>query len=189
MSFKQTLIFAGILILLAGYIVFLKINKPEERWAEPPEVWYVEEDDIERIRVQLPHKNEQISFFLSRKEDKWHIDDSPKTPVDRKRWGGIVMLVSGPQSKKMLAQKIDNLEEFGLSEPQMIISLGVRGLKDPLDILIGERTPHKDHFYVKLRHSDPVYLIDDTFCEVLMRLATEPPIPPLIKVRRKAEKK
>ena len=123
------------------------------------------------------------------KEDKWHIDDATKTPVDLKRWGGIVMLVSGPHSKKMLAQKINNLEEFGLSEPQMIITLGVRGLKNPLEILFGERTPSKDLFYVKLKHSNPVYLIDDTFCGVLMRLATEPPVPPLIKVRRQAQGK
>ena len=186
MSFRQTLIFAGILILLAGYILFFHIKKPKEKYEKPPEVWSVKEEDIERIRIRLPRKDKKISFFLDRKEDEWHFDDKSKTPVDLKRWGGIVLLVSGPQSKKMLAQKIEKLEEFGLTDPQMIITLGVRSLKDPLDILFGDRTPNKDQFYVKLKHSNPVYLINDTFCEVLMRLALEPPVPPLIKAKRKA---
>jgi hypothetical protein len=186
-SFKQTLIFAVILILLAGYIVYLQVTKPEEKYEAPPEVWSVKEEAIEHITVRLPREDKQISFFLDKKEDKWRFDDEKKHPVDLKRWGGIVLLVSGPQSKKILAQKVEDLVEFGLADPRMIITLGVQGLKDPLDIVFGNRTPHKDNFYVKLRHSDPVYLINDTFCEVLMRLATEPPIPPLIKARAKAK--
>jgi len=188
-SIKQTLILAVILILLAGYIVFLRLTKPVEKYEAPPEVWSVKEEAIEHITVRVPRKDKQIAFFLDKKEDKWRFDDKTKNPVDLKRWGGIVLLVSGPQSKKILAQKVENLAEFGLADPQMIITLGVKGLKDPLDIIFGNRTPHKDNFYVKLKHSNPVYLINDTFCEVLMRLAQEPPILPLIKARAKAKAK
>jgi len=186
-SIKQTLILAVILILLAGYIVFLRLTKPVEKYEAPPEVWSVKEEAIEHITVRVPRKDKQIAFFLDKKEDNWRFDDKTKNLVDLKRWGGIVLLVSGPHSKKILAQKVENLAEFGLTDPQMIITLGVKGLKDPLDIIFGNRTPHKDNFYVKLKHSDPVYLINDTFCEVLMRLAQEPPIPPLIKARAKAK--
>ena len=187
MNFKQTIIFAGIFILLAGYVYFFHINKPEEELRQPPEVWSVIEEDIEHIKVRLPRQDKQISFSLDRKKEKWHIDDKEKTPVFMKRWGGIVLLVSGPQSKKLLAEKVEDLKQFGLSDPPMVITLGVRGLKDSLDIIFGERTPQKDQFYVKMRHSDRVYLINDTFTEVLMRLANEPPIPPLIKAKREAQ--
>ena len=189
MSFKQTLVLVGILALVAGYIYFLKITAPEKQYDEPPEVWSVTEEDIEHIKVTLPHKGKEISFSLDQEARRWYIDDEEKTPTDLKRWGGIVLLVSGPQSKKMIAEKVDDLGEFGLNDPQMIVTLRVKNLKDPLDIIFGNRTPEENEFYVKMRHSDPVYMINDTYCEVMMRLVTEPPIPPLIKANREARKK
>jgi hypothetical protein len=97
--------------------------------------------------------------------------------VDLKRWGGIVILVSGPKSKRLIAEQVGDLAEFGLTDPQMVVVLGVKGRKDPLEILFGGPTPGEDHYYVKLKHSTPVYLVHSTYVQVLKRLVLEPPRP------------
>jgi len=184
-NFKYTLILAGVLIVLAGYIAFLQTRKPE-REEPPPEVWSVEENDIRRIELRLPREGKKEAFILG-DDDKWYFDDESRTPVDIKRWGGIVLLVSSPQSKRMIADKVENLADFGLTDPRLIISLGVRNREHDLDVMIGDPTPHKDFYYVKLRNGDPLYLVNNTFVEVFTRLVNEPPVPPLIQERKKAQ--
>jgi hypothetical protein len=189
-SIKQTLILAVVLLLLGGYILFLHLTKPEVQKEERPEIWSVEEEKIHHIEILLPREKKRIAFFQD-KDEKWRFDDETKHPVDMKRWGGIVLLVSGPKSKRQIAARVDNAAEYGFTDPQMVVVLGVEGLKEPLEILFGDQTPNKDQYYVKLRHSDPLYIIYTIYCDVLMRLVREPPIPPLIKARalKKAEEK
>jgi len=179
-SFKPTLILAGILILLAGYLVYFHLAKPEVKQDERPEIWSVEEEKIHQITIRLPHEKKTIAFFKD-KDERWRFDDATRSPVDIKRWGGIVALVSGPKSKRMIALKVEDLEEYGFTDPSMIVVLGIQDRKDPLEILFGERTPQEDQYYVKLKHKDPVYIMHSNYCEVLMRLALEPPRPSLPK--------
>ncbi len=47
---------------------------------------------------------------------------------------------------------------------------------------MGRRTPEEDHYYVKLKHSSPVYLIHGTYFQVLERLVLEPPRPVMNKL-------
>lgn len=176
MSYKSTLILAAVLILLAGAVYYLYLTKPVQKQEERPEIWSVEGEKIYHITVRLPHLKKTIAFFQDR-EERWHFDDETRQAVDPKRWGGIVALVSGPKSKRMIAAKVENLEEFGLTDPRMVVILAVRGRKDPLEILFGGRTPGEDHVYVKLKNDSPVYLIHSTFYQVLERLVLEPPRP------------
>ena len=182
MNFKSTLILACILILLTGAVYYFHLTKPGQKREGRPEIWSVDEGKIHHITIRLPHQKKTIAFFLDQ-DERWRFDDDTKQAVDLKRWGGIVILVSGPKSKRLIAENVKDQAEFGLTDPQMVVILSVKGRKDPLEILFGGRTPEEDHFYVKLKHSSPVYLISSTYVQVLMRLVLEPPLPPVIKSR------
>jgi len=175
MNIKYTFILAVILASLAGYIVSMQMGRPGGE-DTPPEVWSVKEEEIERIDLSLPGEDKSASFVMGT-DESWYFNDESRTPVDLKRWGGIVLLISGPQSKRMIARKASDLAEFGLTDPRLIISLGVRGRNDPVDVLIGDPTPQNDYYYVKLRHSDPLYMVNASFVEVYTRLVMEPPMP------------
>ncbi len=168
------MILAGILVLLAGVVYYFHLTLPGQKQRERPEIWSIDGQKIYHITVRLPHQKKTIAFFQD-KDEHWRFDDETRRPVDPKRWGGIVFLVSGPKSKRLIAQKVDDLEEYGLIDPQMVVILEVRGRKDPLEILFGVRTPGEDQFYVKLKNSPSVYLIPDTYVQVLERLVLEPP--------------
>jgi hypothetical protein len=182
LNFKSTLILAGILILLAGAVYYFHLTKPGQKQGGRPEIWSVDEAKILHITVRLPHQKKMIAFFQDQ-EERWRFEDETRQAVDLKRWGGIVILVSGPKSKRLIAENAGDLGEYGLTDPQMVVILGIRGRKDPLEILFGSRTLEEDYYYVKLKHSSPVYLIHSTFVQVLMRLVLEPPRPVVNKLK------
>ncbi len=187
MKAKPILILSGLLILLAGTAYyFLKVEsggKAENR----PQMWSVEEGKIERIRIRLPLTHQDVAFFKD-KEEKWRFEDKDQLPVDIKRWGGIVQLVSGPKSKRMISEKVDDLTQFGLNNPRMIVTLNIQTRSEPLEIYFGSQTPQGDQYYVNLKNSPVLYIMHNIYCEVLMRLVQEPPYPPPSIIRNEKRK-
>ena len=128
MSYKLTLILAGILILLAGVVFYFHLTLPGQKQKERPEIWSIDGEKIYHITIRLPHQKKTIAFFQD-KDEHWRFDDETRHPVDPKRWGGIVILVSGPKSKRLIAEKVEDLEEYGLTDPQMVVILGLEDEK------------------------------------------------------------
>ncbi len=63
----------------------------------------------------------------------------------------------------------------------MVVTLGLQDQENPLIIHFGSLTPKGDQYYVKIKDQPTVYIMHDNYCEVLMRLAQEPPYPPFVK--------
>jgi hypothetical protein len=183
MSIRLTGILILLLALVAGLIFYLRATQPETKKEERPEIWDVDEKKINRLEIRLAREKKQIAFFLDKDNDKWVFDDYRKTPLDKKRWGGIIFLLSNPKGKRKIADNAEDLDRYGLGNPQTIITLGLDNVAKPFEILIGDPTPQKDQFYVKLGHSPPIYLVNNTFVEVINRLVNEPPIHPLTKAK------
>jgi len=183
MSVRLTGILILVLAITAGLVFYLRVSQPEKTEEDRPEIWAVDEKKIDRLEINLVKEKKQIAFFLDKDKDKWFFDDYRKTPLDKKRWGGIIFLLSNPKGKRKIADRAENLDAYGLGRPKTIISLGIDNKDKPLEILIGDPTPQKDQFYVKLGHSDPIYLVNSSFVEVIDRLVSEPPINPLTKAR------
>lgn len=183
MSFRLTGILILLLALVAGLVAYARFNQPEKAEDKRPQLWDIDQKKINRIEIRLPQEKKQIAFLLDKEADTWFFDDARKTPLDKKRWGGIVLLLSNPQGKRKIMDKADNLDNFGLQKPGTVINLGLEEINQPFEILIGDQTPQKDQYYVKLGHSDPVYLVNSTFVGVLNRLVKEPPVNPLTRAR------
>ncbi len=179
---KNTLILLGILAFLAVSVIFLRMRETVERKAEPPDIWSLAEESIEHISIVLPKRGKRIAFSI-RGKDGWHIDRD-RMPVDPKRWGGIVLLVSGPQSRRVIAEKTDNLAEYGFQDPCMVITLRIRGRGEHLRVLVGDYTPSEKSIYVKLENHPAVYLLDRSWKDTLKRLVMDPPGKPTRAVLR-----
>lgn len=175
MNFKTTAILGIILLLLGSFIIYNTwANRPKGGYEAPPEVWSVVEEDIKGIAVILPKEDKKIQFVLG-KDDKWRIDDNGLHLVDMNRWGGIVLLVTGPQSKRLIAEKIESPADFGLDSPQMLVRLNVDKIDQPLEIHIGDNTPNQDSYFIKLKSHEKLYTLDKSWFGVIKRLAVEPP--------------
>jgi len=176
MNLKTTAVMAAILILLIAYFFFSRMDSPQERVEEPPDAWTVEAEFIERIEIRLPRQDKMISFLRSQ-QGNWHFDNIEKLPVDAKRWGGVVLLVSGPQSKRRIPSKVEENAQYGLTDPRMVIIVDVRNSGRRLEVLVGDRTPNGEHDYVKLKGHEAIYLVDRSWGTVLELLVTDPPLP------------
>jgi hypothetical protein len=174
MSFKNTIILVITLVLLIGFIGYKRFNRKTETEPEMPEVWSLDPETISRIEIRLP-KLKKGAAFLKKDQDNWIIDDTDQAPVATERWGGIVLLLSGPQAKRLISDRAENIIRYGFSAPNIIVKLYVDGPKETLKILTGDRTPDEKSIYAMLSSYQTVYLLDRTWSETIERLVLDPP--------------
>jgi len=164
---------------LGGYFYFT--NRPELSPKPNPQlfVWLVDMEEIQHIEIRLPHEDKSQAFIKVREDDKfpWYFDDPQRSSVNMTRWGGgIPLLLSGPGADRVIAENAteEKLTEFGLTQPQMKITLTLEN-GDAVYINVGDSTPNGKNFYVQAPDSNSVALVDYTWYGVLERLVKEPP--------------
>jgi len=176
---KSILILLVILLGLGMYFIFFNKTEPPPQVEPRVFLWDIEMYEIQHVEIRLPREDKSEAFIKIPEGNKfpWHFDDAEKTKVDVVRWGGgIPLLLSGPGAERVIARNAteEKLAEFGLAQPQMEIILTLED-GDILNIIVGDRTPDGDTFYVQAPNSNDVCLVDYTWYEVLERLVKEPP--------------
>ena len=132
-------------------------------------LYTVAQDDIVDVTVQT----EAGTVMFERRDDGWYFADSP-VAVNLDRWGGVVLLLSGPEVERRLAAP-GVLSEFGLDEPA-IVSVGIaEGSR--VEVRLGAETPDGRNVYTQLESRSEVALVNEPWARVLRRLAAEPPLP------------
>ncbi|MEE9611379.1 MAG: DUF4340 domain-containing protein [Desulfatiglandales bacterium] len=175
MSYRTTLLLVIILLLLGSLVyLFPKKNSPESPLFGP-EVWSVDTEKINRIEIHLPKEGQNVAFVKG-SDDFWYFDEEDKSPVDKGRWAGIVLLVSGPSSRRLISQKAEDPSVYGFKKPNMEIIVTVQD-HETLKVVVGDRTPNRANYYVKLSDYDPIYTVDRSWQETMKRLVKEPPRP------------
>ena len=182
MSVKNILILLGVLIALGAYFYLTNTHEPSPKSKPRTYVWLIEIEEIEHITISLPEEGESQSFIKIDEEDKfpWYFDDPQRSEMNVERWGGgIPLLLSGPGTSRVISENTtaEKLAEFGLAQPQMIITLTLTDGRI-LNIQVGDSTPDGSNFYVQAPASNDVALVDYTWYGVLERLVKEPPYAP-----------
>lgn len=135
----------------------------------PPHLYTVPQDDIVNVTVQTG--TDAVTF--ERRDGGWYFADV-LAPVNLDRWGGIVLLLSGPEVERLLAPS-DALSEFGLDAPD-IVRIGLAG-GSRVEVRLGSETPDGRNVYAQLDGKSDVALVNEPWVRVLRRLATDPPLP------------
>lgn len=174
MSFRQTFVMTVVLALLGGVVFYHRTSQTKGPVKKRPDVWSFDETRIEHINLKLPEEHREISF-VRKKENRWFIDASPGKPVSSNRWGGVVLLLSGPQASRVITENAVDLSLYGLNKPSMVISLRLGEPSENAIVMIGDCTPDNKAVYVGLKNRKAVYLIDRSWDEVMRRLVREPP--------------
>ena len=106
---------------------------------------------------------------------RWYFDTTDGDPVDRARWGGVTLLLSGPQHCRELAVAVAHLDRYGLVSPDTVIRVGGDGGVIALEVRLGHKTVDGDSHYAQVGDDPAVYLIDSTRGDALTKLVREPP--------------
>ena len=176
MNIRTTFVLAVLLLLVGGY-VFLAEETPEEPEVigiDAPQFYTVSESDINQITIQAAGFS---GSFVRSDEGPWLFDEPNGPPVDLGRWGGVTLLLGGPDTQRLLAETVENPAEYGLDEPSIEIEFTLTGDRKER-ILLGSTTLNGG-FHFAMREGDPqLYLVSSLWGQVLGRLAVDPPYPP-----------
>ena len=176
---RSILILAGVAMALGVAFYFSSRPQPQPRPEPRPMIWDFDMLELARLELALPRLGLEDAW-LKHEDRQWYFDEPDGPRVDNQRWGGgIALLLSGPGANRLIAEdaSAEQLAVFGLSEPQMEIGLTLHN-GDTLDIVVGDATPDRRSYYIKLASSNRVFTVDYTWYDVLSRLVREPPYPP-----------
>ncbi len=176
MNIRLSIILLFALALVGGYFYFIELQKPPK--TAPLPIWFYNTDDSNFQIISVTFQGENVTFAKD-KEGRWHFGSPGGEPVDLTRWGGITLLLRGPQSRRVLKESVDlnELALYGLERPSTVITVGmVDGNK--FSVFIGDKTPDAVSHYVQMEGFPQLFLIDASWGDVLNRLVTEPPYPP-----------
>jgi hypothetical protein len=179
MKLRTILIMAGILVVVGvAFFLFRPKPEPEPQPDAPVFLWDVDMQDLQHMAIALPGQGKSEAWV--KHEDKYWYFDQPNGPkVNMKRWGGgIPLILSGPAASRAIFENAtdEQLETFGLKDPQMKIDLTLENGKE-ISIEVGDRTLDLKGYYIKLIDSKAVYTVDFTWFSVLERLVLDPPYP------------
>ena len=153
----------------AAWAVWLSGDEPSDA---PPAVrlYAVEQDAIVSVKVAT----DAGEAAFERGPEGWRFASEPLLPVNLDRWGGIVLLLSGPNADRTLPDPADPAE-YGLDAPSTA-SVGLVG-GDSVTVRLGADTPDGRHTYAKVEGQPGVALVNAPWGGALARLVSEPPWP------------
>ncbi len=163
------LVFAAIVGVFAWLNPFSKAPEPKK---DAPWFYNLTTDDIQTIQLTT----QQNSQTFVKNDNYWYFSDPAGIPVDLNRWGGVPILLSGPQSQRLLYDSIDDIKKFGLDKPSLVIKVTIKDAQ-VLTVTLGDETPDKVAHYAQMEGFEQLFLIDNSWGQVLMRIANEPPLP------------
>ncbi len=160
-------------VAAVGVAVWLFVlDGPGQPETTPPRarLYSVAQDEVVNVTVQTG--TDAVAF--EKRDGLWYFSDDPVLPVNLDRWGGVVLLLSGPEVERRLPPPAAP-HEFGLDAPSVV---GV-GLADgrQISVRLGEETPDGRNVYAQLDGEQNVALVNEPWAGVLLRLAVDPPLP------------
>lgn len=185
MNYRVTigLVFVLALVVVIGVIVSKSGGGgTPTRVQVPPQFFYqVAQDDINKVVID--HKGTTYRFVTDTK-GTWRFDDANGALVNLDRWGGVTLLLSGPQYRRKLSVAATDLTRYGLEKPTTTITIGLKNIGN-VEINVGDATPDGSSHYTQFKplvaqaQADPgIYLVDSSWGNVMARLVTEPPYVP-----------
>ena len=170
MNFRVSFILLVLVAVVGGYVLIFELQRRPGAEPDPPFFYDVDMGDI--TNVSVTYQGQQEVFVKI--ENQWFFEDTGE-PVNMDRWGGITLLLTGPQAARVLQEQIDNPAEYGLDPPETYIIVTLEGGRQA-SVLLGNMTPDGISHYAQVEGYSPLYLVTSTWGSVLNRLVTEPPV-------------
>ena len=175
---RLALLALAALIAGAAWQALLRGDDEERAPAARRERLYaVAQDDIASVAVRTADGE---AAFRRSADGSWSFDADPPLPVNPDRWGGVTLLLSGPEVERVLVAADGGAnggaDEFGLDAPSAVVRVGLAD-GSAVTARLGDRTPDGRNVYAQVEGRDAVALVNAPWGEALTRLAMDPPFP------------
>ena len=159
MKFRGLIFAAVLLAALSGLLYWSNHHKPTESVQattdQPPKILTLNENDISRVDLK---KKDGSELDLSKdNQGKWQITAPQTLAADQSAVSGMLSSLSSLTSERLVDEKPDNLNQFGLNSPTLEVDVTAKN--DTRKLLIGDDTPTNNGAYVKLASDPRVFTI------------------------------
>jgi len=178
MNIRLTILLVVLVVIIGTLVSITQVLRNTSETESIGRLYSITHNDI--LNVSLERKDATVKF--SKQDNHWIIvgdSGADDVNVDEDRWSGIVFLLSSPAIEKPVSRpQGEELElgEFGLDPPVTKIKISNADTL-VLEIHLGDSTPSRDGFYVKLAEKKNTYVINSSWADVITRLVTQPPYP------------
>jgi hypothetical protein len=149
-----------VLAALTGALYWSNHHKPADTTAasadSPPKVLTLSEADISKIDLRKKGADELV--LAKNGSGKWQITAPKSLAADQSAVSSIVSTLASLNSERLVEEKADNLNQYGLSGPVLEADVTEKE-KKTRKLLIGDDTPTGNAVYAKLEGDPRVFTI------------------------------
>ena len=149
MKFKGTKILFLLFLVLGGYVYFAEFRGKDERQKQEEakkKVFPVEQKEITEISLIYP---DRTITGVKKGEKQWQITSPSGIEADSEEWEQLASNIPGILREDTVAEKVQDLAQFGLKDPPVKVSAKTTDGKT-LEVLFGAENPKKTHNYAAL---------------------------------------
>lgn len=155
---KNLLLLFAVLVGLSSLYLFLKYRSQEnsdEIKVSSETITLVNIDNETINKMVLKSKNCTISF--TKKEQQWTSNFS--FPIKESEVNSLSYVFFGLRAEQLIDESPEDLEQYGLKDPAVIIEVMAGEDKTPKIMYLGDLTPSGTSYYFKLDNDPKVYTI------------------------------
>ncbi|MCD5402052.1 DUF4340 domain-containing protein [candidate division NPL-UPA2 bacterium] len=120
--------------------------------------------DVEKLAIEGGGK----AFACEKKDGEWKSIEPEGGEVDEDAIDDVLWDLAGLRAKKLVAEKPKELIEYGLDEPAIKVSVGIK--KDEEKILLIGKETEEDSFYGMLEDGELIFEVDSSIVENLKEM-------------------
>ena len=170
----------ALIVVAVGVGIVVWINP----WKDPGEVqsdspWFYKVAMEDIVEFEITSTDSHIKFVKIAPTHGWTFEDPKGIPPAYEKWGGQVLLLSGPMTRRDLTEAapiIEDPAQYGLDDPHTIVDVGLTADRN-LQFRLGDNTTDGSHVYGEVVGFPQLYIIAESWGRVLTNLANEPPYP------------
>lgn len=157
MNVKTTIILLLVFLALGAYYVFVERDKPSEVELERLEKSALQFDRFGIESFELAAKGDDVRCVKI--EDKWEMQRPVEAQCDASVIASMLESLSSLQAERFLSVDSTPLDQYGLEEPSIRVSVASSAPPDSHWIEIGDKTPTGDAYFAFVDTRDRIALL------------------------------
>ena len=145
--FWKTYVALGLAVGLGAYIYFVERKRPEKTEEKPKEkVVTLDRGKVTALTLAAQGSEE---IRLVKEKDGWRMKAPTDVAADTGEVDSILSSLESLQAEDVVAENPGALGEYGLDKPKQTITVTVAGVKDPVVLALGDKTPDGGAVYAR----------------------------------------
>jgi len=155
---RLTIALFVVLIGLGAYIYFVTWKQPDtpDSGKKLDKVFTTPSDKIDEIKINTASGE---AATMKKEGGSWKLTEPVATAADDSEISGITNALSNAEIQRVVDENPSNLNDYGLSNPRIVVAFKAAGDKDYQKLFVGEKTPTGSDLFARRNDEKKVFTI------------------------------